>query len=299
MVVSAGFPAFFLGVSCGCFFSLRFFRCLVWFSFRWAGRLRRASLGSLLLRLGVRALVSLLLCGWSVRGAGCAAGWPGGFRPSRGRVLVRVGAGWAGVVAVGALLRLGRRWGARRGRGSAWVFCGRGGGLVVGFCGSRSLPGACAGQVAAVVAALSPAGVPVAVGCAAGADAMVRAACPSAVVFRASSFGSGRGSFAARSVALVRAVAASPSPLLVGFASSACPAGVVPAASWRSGVSVSGSWSSLALAAGLGCAVRVVWCGPGAAVLPSWAGGAWVAGVVAGVAVWSWVAVEMQPGLFD
>ncbi len=169
---------------------------------------------------------------------------------------------------------------------------------MVGFCGSRSLPGVFAGQVAAVVAAVAPAGVPVAVGCAPGADSLVRSVCPSAVVFSAARFGSGPGAFAARSAAMVRAVAASPSPVLVGFVSSACPAGIVPAAGWRSGAAVSGSWSSLALGAGLGVSVGVVWCGPGPVVLPTWAGGAWGSRGVGGVSLFWWVPAALQPGLF-
>lgn len=168
---------------------------------------------------------------------------------------------------------------------------------MVGFCGSRSLPARFAGQVAAVVSAVAEGG-PVAVGCAAGADALVRAACPSAAVFRASAFGSGRGAFAARSAALVRAVVASPSPLLVGFVASASPAGVVPSSSWRSGRPPSGSWSSLALGIGLGCAVSLVWCASGPARLPVWAGGAWAAGSLGQVACWSWVPAALQPSLF-
>ena len=161
---------------------------------------------------------------------------------------------------------------------------------MIGFTGYRFLAPSFAPAVAAVVSALAV-GQVVVVGDASGADAMVRSACPWASVFRASAYGEGRGSFAARSVALVRAVAAG-GGALVGFVASACPAGIAPASSWRSGRPVSGSWSSLALAAGLGCAVAVVWCASGAPRLPSWVGGAWVAGGVGGVVVWSWVPVK-------
>jgi|GEM_PF-3509588 len=149
---------------------------------------------------------------------------------------------------------------------------------AVGFCGSRSLPVAYAPLVSSVVAGVVASGAPVVVGCASGSDQFVRAACPAASVLSVSSgaFGSGRGAFAARSVALVHQVAGA-GGVLVGFVSSACPAGIVPAASWRSGASVSGSWSSLALATGLGCEVVIFWCGPGAPLLPVW--GDWSAAV--------------------
>lgn len=144
-----------------------------------------------------------------------------------------------------------------------------------GFCGSRSLPPAWAVRVGQVVRGVQAAGLGVAVGCARGADQLVRQAAPGARVFRASSFGSGRGAFAARSSALVRAVSQSgPGAVLVGFVSSSCPAGVVPARSWRSGLPPSGSWSALALAAGLGVRVFVFWCGGGQDALPAW-GGSW------------------------
>ena len=140
---------------------------------------------------------------------------------------------------------------------------------MVGFCGSRSLPACWASFVARVCASLCPAGGPAAVGCAAGADSFVRAALPGAVVFRVASFGSGRWAFAARSAALVRAVAASPSPLFVAFVSAPCPAGVVPSRSFR-GLG-SGSWGAVALAVGLGVPVRVFWCGSvPAPAFPAW-----------------------------
>ena len=186
---------------------------------------------------------------------------------------------------VGAVAR-GLSW-VRRARGARplWArlvgFGPRAGGLVraaVGFCGSRSLSPAYAPLVSAVVRRVAATGAPVVVGCAAGADQLVRAACPAASVLAVSSgaFGSGRGAFVARSVALVRQVVAA-GGVLVGFVSAACPAGIVPATSWRSGASVSGSWSSLALAAGLGAGVVVFWCGPGEPLLPAW--GDWSAAV--------------------
>lgn len=78
---------------------------------------------------------------------------------------------------------------------------------------------------------------------------------------------------ASRSSACVRSVVAA-GGLWCSFPSVACPSRVRPSRSWCS--SGSGSWSSLALAAGLGCSVVV--CLPvGASFsLPSWVGGSWV-----------------------
>jgi len=190
-------------------------------------------------------------------------------------------------------------------RGRWLVGFGPGGGLVaapkgdpplgaVGFCGSRSLPGSFAPLVSSVVAGVVASGAPVVVGCASGSDQLVRAACPSASVLSVASgaFGSGPGAFAARSSALVRQVAGA-GGVLVGFVSSPCPVGVVPASSWRSGASVSGSWSSLALAAGLGAGVVVFWCGPGAPLLPCWGGG-WVPTGRG----WVWSPLGAQASLF-
>lgn len=122
-----------------------------------------------------------------------------------------------------------------------------------GFSGSRGA----APAVCAAVAAVVPCGSAVFVGCARGVDAAFRGFFPSASVFAASAFGVGRGSFAARSVAVVRAVAAAGvclPPLWVSFPSGACPAGLLPSASSSRAFcgSGSGSWASLAFAAGSG-----------------------------------------------
>ncbi len=171
---------------------------------------------------------------------------------------------------------------------------------MFGFCGSRSLAPSFAPLVARVVSACAARGA-VAVGCARGADEFVRAAAPSAVVFAVASgaFGRGRGAFAARSVALVRAVAAA-GGALVGFVALPCPAGLVPSASpsvcFR-GLG-SGSWASLAFAAGLGLPVFVFLCGT-AAALPAWSGGSWSpvsAGALAGA--WWWSPSARQGVLF-
>ncbi|WP_146136550.1 hypothetical protein [Aphanothece hegewaldii] len=118
-----------------------------------------------------------------------------------------------------------------------------------GFSGSRSsVPSGCSVAVSFV-----PSGADVFVGCAAGVDAFFRSAFPSARVFNASAFGSGRSAFAARSVAVVRAVGAA-AGLWVSFPSSPCPAGLVPSSSSSRCFcgSGSGSWASLAFALGSG-----------------------------------------------
>jgi len=151
-------------------------------------------------------------------------------------------------------------------------------GPFVGFEGSRHLPPSWGARVAAAVSAVRAAGLGVASGCAAGADALVRSAAPGSVaVFSVASgaWGSGRGAFAARSSALVRAVAASGSgAFFVGLVLSGCPAGLLPSPSSSRcfrGLG-SGSWASLALAAGLGLPV-VVFAALGVS-LPAW--GSWV-----------------------
>ncbi len=125
---------------------------------------------------------------------------------------------------------------------------------VVGFSGSRSVP--CSQSAVAIRSAITavPAGVPVHVGCAAGVDALVRSMRPAAVVFSVAAAGfSGRGAFARRSQMCVQSVAV-PGGVWVSFPSGACPESLVPSASTSrcfSGLG-SGSWASLAFAAGLG-----------------------------------------------
>jgi hypothetical protein len=144
---------------------------------------------------------------------------------------------------------------------------------VVGFSGGRRLSPAFRPLVAGVVSSVLAAGRSVAVGCAAGADSFVRAAAPGALVFPVS--GSSRSAFAARSVALVRAVAAGgPGSGLVVFPAAPCPAGLLPSASASAcfcGLG-SGSWASAAFAAGLGLPLVVFPCGFSG--LPAW--GRWV-----------------------
>lgn len=123
---------------------------------------------------------------------------------------------------------------------------------VLGFSGSRSVVPPVLASALAVAAGSSAA---VLVGCARGVDSACRGAFPASrlSVFRASSFGSGRGAFAARSAAFVRAVASS-GGVLFSFPSGACPVGLLPSSS-SSGAfcgAGSGSWASLSLAVGLG-----------------------------------------------
>lgn len=149
---------------------------------------------------------------------------------------------------------------------------------VVGFSGARSPAPGAAAAVALAAAAVAP-GAVVCVGCQRGVDEFARSAFPGARVFRASSFGAGRGSFAARSVACVRAVAV-PGGLWVSFPASACPAGLAPSPSSSRCFcgAGSGSWASLAFAVGLGVS-SLVWLPAGVSPPVGWGfspvGGGW------------------------
>ena len=168
-------------------------------------------------------------------------------------------------------------------------------GAFVGFAGSRALPAWFAPAVCSVVDDVLSSGRGVAVGCAAGADELVRScwlgswqarpALPPCLVFArrlypASTF---VGSLARRSAALVRFVADSgPGAEFVGFPSAPCPAGLVPApqpSACFAGFGA-GTWSALALAAGLGLSVCVVRYAEASPIpLPAWPGGAWESSV--------------------
>lgn len=150
---------------------------------------------------------------------------------------------------------------------------------AVGFSGSRSVvPSVLPSVLAGVPASSAPS---VLVGCARGVDSAVRSffgSSPVLSVFSVS--GRGRGAFAARSAALVRAVAAASGCLFV-FPGRACPSGVVPSRSFSGGGS--GSWGSAALAVGLGVPV-FLWLPSGVAA-PSWLsplGGGWFSSVPSG-----------------
>ena len=151
---------------------------------------------------------------------------------------------------------------------------------AVGFSGSRELLPCSVAALRFVSRFVSP-GASVFVGCARGADGLARSLFPSAVVFSVASgsWGRSRGSFAARSVACVRAVA-SASGCWVSFPCSPCPAGLLPSCSSSRcfrGFG-SGSWSSLAFA--VGCDVPcLAFLPPGVSVPAGWplvaVGGGW------------------------
>ncbi len=151
---------------------------------------------------------------------------------------------------------------------------------VVGFSGSRSVP--CPESDRAIKSAVRavPALVPIHVGCAPGVDAVVRQLCPRARVFSVKSVGfSGRGAFARRSIECVQSVAV-PGGVWCSFPSSACPADLVPSAQSARCFSGSGSgtWASLAFAAGLGTAC-LLFLPPGVSAPSGWGfvagGGGW------------------------
>lgn len=145
---------------------------------------------------------------------------------------------------------------------------------IAGFTGPRDLAPRYRPLVVEVVRTTRESGRLIATGCAYGADQFVRTAAPGAIVYDVASgkWGHGRGRYAARSTALVRAVVryGGPRSCFVGFVSSPCPDGITPARSWRSGSPPSGSWSSLALAVGMGLPVSFFWCAPGPPVMPAW-----------------------------
>lgn len=137
----------------------------------------------------------------------------------------------------------------------------------VGVSGSRSLPAQSVAVLRWLLVRLSP-GCLVVTGCARGADAVAREVVPETLIYHAD-VSLGRGGFAARSVAVVRAVEER-SGLWVCFPASSCPLGLSPSRSSSrcfSG-SGSGSWASAAYAAGLGVSV-LVWLPEGLSV-PSW-----------------------------
>ena len=139
---------------------------------------------------------------------------------------------------------------------------------AVGFSGSRSVRPPL-GLVSSVVGFVPPL-ARCSVGCAAGTDRAFRLALGSrASVFSVSSFGRGRGAFAARSVACVRSVAVS-GGLWVSFPGGPCPAGLAPSSSSSRCFcgSGSGSWASLAFALGLGVPC-LVWFPSASVVAPA------------------------------
>ena len=174
---------------------------------------------------------------------------------------------------------------------------------LVGFTGSRRLPSSARPAVAAVVSAVQAGGGAVCVGDARGADAYVAAAARDPVVFRAS----GRRPYqlVRRSVRLVQAVRENPPapefPAVYAFPSQACPRYITPGPRWSSGRPSSGTWSTAALAVGLGLHLVVVWSSLGQPpALPAWPGGAWVpawapAGLARPVQAFAWSAGADRP----
>ncbi len=145
----------------------------------------------------------------------------------------------------------------------------------IGFCGSRSLSGPPFALARSVALSVAGSEAAVLVGCAPGADLAVRqGAGRRCRVFsvRSGRYGAGRGAYVRRSVDFVRALARAHGSLLVGFPGRACPDDLVPSGIPRrcfAGFG-SGSWASLALAAGL--EVPVVVFGLACSSLPVWRG---------------------------
>ncbi len=163
---------------------------------------------------------------------------------------------------------------------------------VVGVSGARAPLPASLSACRWALGQLAPSAV-VVTGCASGVDACARALCPSARVLRVSAFG---GIPAARSVAVVRAVAAGAGPggaLWLAFPAGPCPSGRVRGRALAPSRSASacfagygsGTWASLALAVGLGVPA-LAFLPPGVAAPAGWGlapcpagagpGGAWV-----------------------
>ncbi|MEL6614099.1 MAG: hypothetical protein AAFQ43_00090 [Bacteroidota bacterium] len=145
---------------------------------------------------------------------------------------------------------------------------------VVGVSGSRAPGPGCARAAAWAVGQLASS-ASVVTGCASGIDRVARQLVPSPVVFRASRFGRGRGSYARRSIAVVQRVAAGGaaggSALWVSAPGRACPRGLGPSSSSSACFAGfgSGSWASLALALGLGVRA-LVWLPPGISPPVGW-----------------------------
>ncbi|WP_144439304.1 hypothetical protein [Geminocystis sp. NIES-3708] len=113
---------------------------------------------------------------------------------------------------------------------------------VVGFSGSRSCSPAILYQVLELVKHKQ-----IYVGCARGVDATVRSYSPPNLrVFKASDYGTGKSSFARRSMVMVNELKAS-GGCLISFPSSPCPSGLKPSPNPFNGKG-SGSWATLAYA---------------------------------------------------
>ena len=139
----------------------------------------------------------------------------------------------------------------------------------IGFSGARK-PASASLTALKWLSRHVPPSAAVVVGCAPGIDQAVRSAFPTAEVFEASSFGTGRGSFAARSIACVRSVAAH-NGLWVSFPAASCPAGLLPSSKSSKAFcgSGSGTWASLAFAVGCGLPC-LVYLPPGISAPAGW-----------------------------
>lgn len=122
----------------------------------------------------------------------------------------------------------------------------------VAFSGSRSLSGNRYSLCYNLARRCADIGYSVVTGCANGADAAVRSAVPSATIFRASDFGSGKSSFARRSIAMIDSLPSG--SILVAFPDKSCPGKLSPNASASRCFcgSGSGTWATIAYAAGRG-----------------------------------------------
>ena len=141
----------------------------------------------------------------------------------------------------------------------------------VGFTGSRD---GFANKALLETVVNSLVNVPIAVGCARGVDAQIRRLRGDATVYSVASPGAGSGArswavaLARRSMAMV-----DDCYLLIGFASVSCPLDVYPAHSFVGGGS--GTWASIAYAAGRGIPVVVFLDLDNEICLPEWIGGHW------------------------
>lgn len=124
--------------------------------------------------------------------------------------------------------------------------------LTYGFSGSR-VPSPVSLTALNWLCDLVPSGAAVMVGCARGIDQAARQFFPTAQVFWATDYGTGRGSFAVRSITCVKSVAAA-GGLWAAFPSNPCPVGLMPSSTSSKCFcgKGSGTWASLALAVGLG-----------------------------------------------
>lgn len=218
------------------------------------------------------------------RSLGAAQPWPlrrvGARHPQARPLLGGLGAGLLGAAPVVVVV-------APLSPRAAAILAGA---AALGVSGSRR-PSAASLSALAVALRAAPSAVPVLVGDAAGIDAHARQIRPGARVFVAADYGDGPQSFAARSIACVRATVAA-GGIWCAFPASPCPAGLAPSASSRrmfAGYGA-GTWSSLALAVGLGLSALVY--------LPSGVPAPWAALTAIQGGWWSSAPAAAQLSLF-